>query len=124
MNVADRVHLHVQNKARQNSAAQQGDNEEKKFNDGPRINSTSTGETDPVVVEDVSKDKRFANDNFLKARGIQSYIAAPLRTESGHADALDRSTYATGGLRVHPGHHERRNPIRFNRRALLFSTRG
>lgn len=43
------------------------------------------GETDPLVVEDVSKDKRLANDTFLKARGIQSYIAAPLRTESGHA---------------------------------------
>jgi len=44
-----------------------------------------TGEAEPVVVEDVSKDKRFASDTFLKARGIQSYIAAPLRTESGHA---------------------------------------
>ncbi len=37
------------------------------------------------MVEDVRKDKRFANDTFLKARGIESYIAAPLRTESGHA---------------------------------------
>jgi predicted PurR-regulated permease PerM len=44
-----------------------------------------TGEIDPVVVEDVSRDKRFATDTFLKARGIQSYIAAPLRTEAGHA---------------------------------------
>jgi predicted PurR-regulated permease PerM len=37
-----------------------------------------TAEADPMVVEDVSKDKRFANDTFLKARGIESYIAAPL----------------------------------------------
>ena len=44
-----------------------------------------TGQAEPVVVEDVSKDKRFANDTFLKARGIASYVAAPLRTESSHA---------------------------------------
>lgn len=43
------------------------------------------GDAEPVVVEDVSKDKRFTTDTFLKARGIQSYAAAPLRTESGHA---------------------------------------
>src|SRR5204863_6097162 len=43
------------------------------------------GDAEPVVVEDVSKDKRFTSDTFLKARGIQSYAAAPLRTESGHA---------------------------------------
>jgi predicted PurR-regulated permease PerM len=43
------------------------------------------GEAEPVLVEDVSKDKRFISDTFLKTRGIQSYAAAPLRTVSGHA---------------------------------------
>lgn len=38
----------------------------------------------PVVVEDVSKDKQLAEDPFLHARGIQSYLAAPLATEAGH----------------------------------------
>jgi GAF domain-containing protein len=40
---------------------------------------------EPVVVENVSEDKRLAEDGFLKARGIQSYVAWPLRTDSGHA---------------------------------------
>jgi hypothetical protein len=37
-----------------------------------------------VVVADVSKDKRLAEDPFLLARGIQSYLAVPLATEAGH----------------------------------------
>ena len=40
--------------------------------------------TEPVAVEDVSKDKRLTEDPFLQSRGIQSYLAAPLRTEAGH----------------------------------------
>ncbi len=39
---------------------------------------------EPVVIEDVSKDKSLATDTFLLTRGIQSYVSAPLRTESGH----------------------------------------
>jgi predicted PurR-regulated permease PerM len=38
----------------------------------------------PVVVEDVSKVKQLAEDPFLLARGIQSYLAAPLATDEGH----------------------------------------
>ena len=38
-----------------------------------------------LVIEDVLKDKRFANNPFLRERGIRFYAGAPLRTSSGHA---------------------------------------
>jgi predicted PurR-regulated permease PerM len=38
-----------------------------------------------LAVEDVSKDKRFANNPFLRERGIRFYAGAPLRTSSGFA---------------------------------------
>jgi predicted PurR-regulated permease PerM len=38
-----------------------------------------------IVVEDVAKDVRFADNPFLKERGIRFYAGAPLRTASGHA---------------------------------------
>jgi predicted PurR-regulated permease PerM/GAF domain-containing protein len=41
--------------------------------------------SEPVAVEDVSKDKRLADDEVLEARGIRSYVAAPLIANSGHA---------------------------------------
>lgn len=37
-----------------------------------------------LVVEDVAKDDRFANNPFVKERGIRFYAGAPLRTRSGH----------------------------------------
>lgn len=39
---------------------------------------------DLLVVEDVAKDPRFANNPFLIENGIRSYAGAPLRTSSGH----------------------------------------
>jgi predicted PurR-regulated permease PerM len=48
------------------------------------ICTDAAGSAGPVVVEDVSKDKRFAEDPFLQSRGIRAYVAAPLRTRSGH----------------------------------------
>lgn len=38
-----------------------------------------------LVIEDVLKDKRFANNPFLRERGIRFYAGAPLSTSSGHA---------------------------------------
>jgi predicted PurR-regulated permease PerM len=38
-----------------------------------------------LVVEDVLKDKRFANNPFLREHGIRFYAGAPLRTEAGLA---------------------------------------
>nr|WP_269468619.1 AI-2E family transporter [Alteromonas sp. ASW11-130] len=42
-------------------------------------------ENQPLVIEDLAKDKRFANNPFLKSRGIRFYAGIPLRTRSGHA---------------------------------------
>jgi hypothetical protein len=39
---------------------------------------------EPIVVEDVSKDPRFAENPFLIEKGIRFYAGAPLRTSSGH----------------------------------------
>jgi len=36
-----------------------------------------------LVVEDVTKDKRFANNPFLAERGVRFYAGAPLRTRDG-----------------------------------------
>ena len=36
-----------------------------------------------IVVEDVAKDERFANNPFLLEKGIRFYAGAPLRTSSG-----------------------------------------
>jgi GAF domain-containing protein len=41
------------------------------------------GGNEIVVVEDVSKDPRFANNPFLLENGIRFYAGAPLRTSSG-----------------------------------------
>jgi hypothetical protein len=38
-----------------------------------------------LVVEDVLRDKRFANNPFLLEHGIRFYAGAPLRTRDGHA---------------------------------------
>lgn len=38
---------------------------------------------EPLVIEDTLKDKRFANNPFLRERGIRFYAGAPLRTSSG-----------------------------------------
>lgn len=38
-----------------------------------------------LVIEDVRRDKRFANNPFLKEHGIRFYAGAPLTTRSGHA---------------------------------------
>jgi predicted PurR-regulated permease PerM len=39
----------------------------------------------PIIVEDVTKDKRFANNPFLESRGIRFYAGVPLRSRAGHA---------------------------------------
>ena len=36
-----------------------------------------------IVVDDVAKDERFANNPFLLEKGIRFYAGAPLRTSSG-----------------------------------------
>ncbi|HEY0945577.1 MAG TPA: AI-2E family transporter, partial [Opitutaceae bacterium] len=36
-----------------------------------------------LVVEDVTKDRRFTSDSFLIERGIRFYACAPLRTQNG-----------------------------------------
>ena len=38
----------------------------------------------PLVINDVARDPRFANNPFLRERGIRFYAGAPLRTSSGH----------------------------------------
>jgi len=38
----------------------------------------------PIIVEDITKDKRFANNPFLESRGIRFYAGVPLRTKAGH----------------------------------------
>jgi serine phosphatase RsbU (regulator of sigma subunit) len=38
-----------------------------------------------LVVDDVKKDRRFANNPFLKKMGIRFYAGAPLTTRNGHA---------------------------------------
>ncbi|WP_425449950.1 AI-2E family transporter [Virgifigura deserti] len=43
------------------------------------------GLNDLLVIEDTLKDKRFANNPFLRERGIRFYAGAPLRTSCGRA---------------------------------------
>ncbi|WP_319783871.1 AI-2E family transporter [Oceanisphaera sp. IT1-181] len=38
-----------------------------------------------LIIEDITQDKRFANNSFLKSRGIRFYAGVPLRSHSGHA---------------------------------------
>lgn len=38
---------------------------------------------EPLIIEDTLKDKRFANNPFLRERGIRFYAGAPLRTAAG-----------------------------------------
>lgn len=40
---------------------------------------------DVLVIEDVRKDRRFANNPFLKEQGIRFYAGAPLTSRTGHA---------------------------------------
>lgn len=42
-------------------------------------------ENEPLVVEDVLRDKRFAGNPFLREHGIRFYAGAPLRTRAGVA---------------------------------------
>ncbi|MCU7554147.1 AI-2E family transporter [Alteromonas sp. ASW11-19] len=37
------------------------------------------------VIKDIAKDKRFANNPFLKSRGIRFYAGVPLRSRAGQA---------------------------------------
>ena len=41
--------------------------------------------TEVLVIEDMSKDERFAENRLVKERGIRFYAGAPLRTKNGHA---------------------------------------
>jgi GAF domain-containing protein len=36
-----------------------------------------------VIIEDITKDERFADDPFFLEKGIRFYAGAPLRTASG-----------------------------------------
>jgi len=36
-----------------------------------------------LVVEDLARDRRFANNPFVKARGLRFYAGAPLRAPEG-----------------------------------------
>jgi hypothetical protein len=38
----------------------------------------------PLVVEDTARDPRFADNPFLRERGMRFYAGVPLRTASGH----------------------------------------
>jgi GAF domain-containing protein len=38
----------------------------------------------PLVVEDIARDPRFADNSFLRERGMRFYAGVPLRTASGH----------------------------------------
>lgn len=38
----------------------------------------------PLVVEDIARDRRFANNPFLRRHGMRFYAGVPLRTKSGH----------------------------------------
>ncbi|HKQ36873.1 MAG TPA: AI-2E family transporter [Verrucomicrobiae bacterium] len=40
---------------------------------------------DAVVVEDVSKDPKFADNNFLEERGVKFLASAPLQLPDGHS---------------------------------------
>lgn len=42
-------------------------------------------ENEILVIEDTHKDKRFANNEFLRERGIRFYAGAPLRSRNGQA---------------------------------------
>ena len=39
---------------------------------------------DVLVLEDVAKETRCANDPFLQSRGIRFFVSVPLRTSEGH----------------------------------------
>lgn len=38
----------------------------------------------PLVVEDIARDSRFAQNSFLREHGLRFYAGVPLRTGSGH----------------------------------------
>jgi predicted PurR-regulated permease PerM/GAF domain-containing protein len=42
-------------------------------------------ENEPLVIEDVLRDERFAGNAFLRKHGIRFYAGAPLRTQAGLA---------------------------------------
>lgn len=57
-------------------------------NEAPRKTSICghvVAANDILVIEDVMKDKRFANNPWLKERGIRFYAGAPLQSPSGPA---------------------------------------
>jgi predicted PurR-regulated permease PerM len=51
----------------------------------PSIFAHVVDENEMLVVEDVLKDKRFADDPFVRERGIRFYAGAPLRGDDGSA---------------------------------------
>lgn len=58
-----------------------------KVREGPRETSVCghvVALNELMVIEDLAKDERFANNPFVKERGIRFYAGAPLRTKSGH----------------------------------------
>ena len=40
---------------------------------------------DVIVVEDVAKDPKFAENNFLRERGVKFLASTPLQTADGHS---------------------------------------
>jgi GAF domain-containing protein len=40
--------------------------------------------SEPIVVEDTASDPRFADNAFLRERGMRFYAGVPLRTASNH----------------------------------------
>lgn len=59
-----------------------------KDREGPRETSICghvVAGNEVLVIEDVLKDKRFANNPWLKERGLRFYAGAPLRVKNGSA---------------------------------------
>lgn len=50
----------------------------------PAMNNDPLASENAIVVNDVTKEARFASNPALTKRGVQSFVTAPLRTRSGH----------------------------------------
>lgn len=55
---------------------------------GLSICAHTVASNEPLVVEDITRDKRFANNPMLKERGLRFYAGAPLRVEKLPVGAL------------------------------------